>query len=66
MPRARATETGRGPNLHVVYRRAPSVPRSREREKRPAAGKEKVADVQKKMHLVRIRKVPLRDERLET
>ena len=42
------------------------MPRSREREKRPAAGKEKVADVQKKMHLVRIRKVPLRDERLET
>ena len=37
-----------GPSLRLVYRRPPCVPRSREREKRPAAETETVADVQKK------------------
>ena len=31
---------GRGPSLRLVYTRAPCVPRSRERENRPAAGRE--------------------------
>ena len=35
----------------VVFRRAPRVPRSREHEKRPAAGREKKADVPKKHNL---------------
>ena len=35
----------------VVFRRAPCVPRSREHEKRPAAGREKNAKVPKKTHL---------------
>ena len=42
-PRARATDLGRGPNLRMASGRAPCVPRSREHEERPAAGKEKNA-----------------------
>ena len=40
-PRARATDLGRGPNLRIGPGRAPCVPRSREHEERPAAGREK-------------------------
>ena len=43
-PRARATDLGRGPNLRMGSGRAPCVPRSREHEERPAAGKEKNAE----------------------
>ena len=43
-PRARATDLGRGPNLRMGSGRAPCVPRSREHEERPAAGREKNAD----------------------
>ena len=39
--RARATDLGRGPNLRMGSGRAPCVPRSREHEERPAAGREK-------------------------
>ena len=35
----------------VVFGRVPCVPRSREHEKRPAAGREKNADEQKKTHV---------------
>ena len=38
---------GRGPTSRLVYTRHPIVPRSRERAKRPAAGKEKITNVQK-------------------
>ena len=41
---ARATDLSRGPNLRMRSGRAPCVPRSREHEKRPAAGREKNAD----------------------
>ena len=43
-PRARATDLGRGPNLRMGSGRAPCVPRSREHEERPAAGREKNAE----------------------
>ena len=41
--RARATDLGQGPNLRTGSGRAPCVPRSREHEKRPAAGRDKNA-----------------------
>ena len=41
-PRARSTDLGRGPNLRMWFGRAPCVPRSREREERPAAESEKM------------------------
>ena len=41
-PTSRATDIGRGPNLPMGSGRAPGVPRSREREERPAAGREKM------------------------
>ena len=44
-PRARATDLGRGPNLRMGSGRAPCVPRSREHEERPAAGREKKSEV---------------------
>ena len=44
---ARHGATCRGANLYLLYRLPPCVPRSREREERPAGVKEKVADVQK-------------------
>ena len=47
-PRARATEPGRGPTWRLVCRWPPCVHHSREGEKKPAAGTEKVADVQAK------------------
>ena len=48
--RARAREPGRDPPFYiVVYRRPPCVPRSREREKRPAGAKEKRADIRKSL-----------------
>ena len=49
--RALATVPARDQHLHLVCRRARCVRRSREREKRPAAGRENNADVQKKTHL---------------
>ena len=50
-PRARATDLGQGPNLRAGSGRAPCVPRSREHEKRPAAGREKNAKVPEKHNL---------------
>ena len=44
IPRARATDLGRGPNLGIGCRRAPCVPRSREHEEKPAVGREYNAD----------------------
>ena len=41
LPRARATNLGRGPNLVRVYRRASCIARGREHEKRPQVGKKK-------------------------
>ena len=49
-PRARATDLGRGPNLLIGSGRAPCVPRSREDEEKPAAGKEKMTNGEKKAH----------------
>ena len=40
-PRARATDLDRVPNLRMGSGRAPCIPRSREHEERPAAGREK-------------------------
>ena len=40
-PRTRATDLGQDPNLRAGSGRAPCVPRSREHEKRPSAGREK-------------------------
>ena len=48
-PRERVPRTSaRAQTRAVVFGRTPCVPRSREHEKRPAAGREKNADVQKK------------------
>ena len=46
-PRARATDLGDGPNLRAGSGPASWVPQSREREERPAAGREKHAERQK-------------------
>ena len=43
-PTERATDHGRGPNLRTGSGRAPCVPRTREHEERPAAGREKNAE----------------------
>ena len=53
-PRAHATEPGRGPNLRLVYTRAPCAPPSGEQEKRHAAGRENLANAHKKMHVIRM------------
>ena len=53
-PRARATEPGRGPNLRREYTRVPCLPRSRKREEEPAARREKLADMQEKVHFIHI------------
>ena len=50
-PRARATEPVRDPNLRPVYRRAPCVLPSRERQKRPTDAVEKRKHAQNKTHL---------------
>ena len=47
-PRARAPDLGQGPNVRAGSGRAPWVPRCREHEKRPAAGREKSAEGPKK------------------
>ena len=43
-PRARATDLARGPNLRMGSGRALCVPRRREHEEKPAAGREKTAE----------------------
>ena len=50
-PRARATDPGQGPNLGAGSGRPPCLPRNREHEGRPAAGREKNAEWAKKTHL---------------
>ena len=45
--RARATDLGQGPHLHRDVRAGSLRAPCREHEKRPAAGREKHADVQK-------------------
>ena len=50
-PRERATDLGQGPNLRAGSERAPCVPRNREHEKRPAAGRAKNAEGPKKLCL---------------
>ena len=47
-PRACATDLGQGPNVRAGSGRAPCVPRSRDHEERPAAGREKNAEGWKK------------------
>ena len=47
IPRTRATDHGRGPHLGAGSGQALCVPRSREHEERPAAGREKNADGRK-------------------
>ena len=62
-PRARATDLGPGPNLRAGSGRAPCVPRSREHEEGPAAGREKNAEGPKKHIYIYIYmyKIPFRD-----
>ena len=45
--RGRVARNPAGAYAPVVYRRPPCVPRSRENEKRPAAGDERVSDALK-------------------
>ena len=51
IPLARVSDLGQGPNLRAVSGWAPCVPRSREHEKRPAAGRETKCRYTKKTHL---------------
>lgn len=59
-PTARATDLGRCKNRSCVCRRACSVPRIREHEKRPTAGRDKNADGHAQFHYYTY-KAPLRD-----